>query len=76
MIKETGKTLIAAPGFDSQHPHGGSQPSVTPASGHLTPSSALCGHCMQMVQRHAGRQNTHTYIKKINILKRHLNAAF
>ena len=32
------------PGFGSQHLHGGSQPSVTPAPGDLTPSSGLFGH--------------------------------
>ena len=32
------------PRFHSQHPHNGSQPSVTPVPGNLTPSSDLFGH--------------------------------
>jgi hypothetical protein len=30
--------------FESQHPHGGSQPSETPVSGDLMSSSDLLGH--------------------------------
>lgn len=29
--------------FDSRHPHGGPKPPITPVSGHLVPSSDLCG---------------------------------
>lgn len=36
----------------------GSQPCETPVLGHLAPSSVLCGHCMYMVGRYTGRQNT------------------
>ena len=34
MAKSTGFSSIG-PGFNSQHPHGGSQPSVTPVPGDL-----------------------------------------
>lgn len=30
------------PGYDSKHPYGGSQPSITPVPGRVTPSSGFC----------------------------------
>ena len=43
VIKNTGCSC-RGPRFSSQHPHGGSQPSVTPAPGNLMPSSGLSWH--------------------------------
>jgi hypothetical protein len=43
------------PGFNSQHPHGSSQPSVTPLSGDLKPS-----------HRHTCSQNINVYNIIIN----------
>jgi hypothetical protein len=38
-------TAPSGPGFSSQNPHGGSQPSVTPVPGDMTFSSDLHVHC-------------------------------
>jgi hypothetical protein len=45
--------------LDSQHPHGGSQPFITPVSETLMPSFVHCGHHGYMVHKHVSRQNTH-----------------
>ena len=65
MVKSAGCSC-KEPRFNSQHPHGGSQPSITPAPGDLMLSSGLCGHCMHMylsiytvTYTHT---HTHTYI--------------
>jgi hypothetical protein len=50
------------PGFHSQHLHSSSQPSVTPFSVDLMPSSGLFRHCMYMVHKYTCMQNTHTHI--------------
>ena len=43
-------------GFNFQHPHGGSQLSVTPApGGNPAPSSGLYWHCMHMVHIDVGK---------------------
>jgi hypothetical protein len=39
VVKSTGCSY-RAPRFNSQHPHGGSQPSIIPVPGDLIPSSA------------------------------------
>lgn len=46
------------PGFNSWHPHGGSQPSVTIAPGDQMSSSGLHGN---QANRHICRENTHTH---------------
>lgn len=43
-----------------QHPHGGCNLE------HPMSSFGLCGHCSQVIHRHAFRQNTHTHKVKIN----------
>lgn len=56
------------PGFDSQHPHGSSQLSVTPVMGGKTPSSGLRAHAC--TQTHTVNIiNLKKYIDKWNILK-------
>lgn len=59
MKKSTG-CFSTGPGFDSQHTHGGTQLSVTPVPGDLTPSSGFCVPCTYVVYRHTWRQSTHT----------------
>lgn len=56
------------PRFNSQQPHGSSQPSVTAVPGNPTFSLGLCGHCILMIHRHLGRETTHIDIneKKFN----------
>ena len=50
------------PGFKPHHLHGGSQPSVTPAPGHVTPSSGPFGKSMhRYIDIYAGE--TLMYIK-------------
>lgn len=47
----------------SQHPHGGSQTSVTPVPGVLMSSSSFCQYCMYMVHIYIYIQaNIHIYI--------------
>ena len=43
--------------FNSQHPHGGSQLSLMPVPGALTPTSCIRGHCMYVLHR----KNAHAY---------------
>lgn len=50
------------PRFKSQHPHNGSQTTVTPIPGEPTSPSDLHGH---QTHRHAFRQNTHASKNKI-----------
>lgn len=47
-----------------QHPHRGSQLSVTPGTRPLMPLSGLSGHCVLMVHRHIFRQTLTHEIKK------------
>lgn len=69
VVKRSGCSF-RGPGLNSQRPREGSQPSVTPTPGDLTPSSGLFGHqahtCSQtyMQTRYRGTQNT---IKLINL---------
>ena len=49
------RALAKDPGFDSQHLHGGSQPSVTPVPGDPMPSSGSCG-----LQAHTWCIDVHT----------------
>lgn len=42
------KTLAVLPEDPGQHPHGDSEPSVTPAPGDLMPSSDLLGHLARL----------------------------
>jgi hypothetical protein len=51
------------PGFNSQHPNGSSQPSVTPVSGCLMTSSGLHGNYTDI---HACKTIIHTHKIKIN----------
>lgn len=51
LIKSSGRSY-RRPGFDSQHPYGGSQPPMIPEGSIL--SSGLCGH-----QAHLGYIDTH-----------------
>jgi hypothetical protein len=44
-------------GFGFHHPHGGSQPSVTPVPKDLIPSSDLQGYCTQVVHTPACKKN-------------------
>jgi hypothetical protein len=53
-------TLSEDLGFDSQHPFGGSQPSLTPVPGDLTPSYSLCANHVCTWYTCTGRQNTYT----------------
>jgi hypothetical protein len=46
--------------LNSQHPHGGSQPSVALVLGDQMPSSGLCGDQTHTIRIHA--DTTHTYI--------------
>lgn len=39
-------------GFDSQNPHGNSQPSVAVVPGDMMFSSSLHRHCMSVMHRH------------------------
>jgi hypothetical protein len=55
---------LRALGFDSQHPCGSSERSVTPVPGDLTPSSDHPGHCVHEVHRYICRQNTHAHTNK------------
>ena len=48
------------PGFNSQHPHGNPQLSVTPVPAYLTTLSGLHEYCIHVVHRHTCRQNTDT----------------
>jgi hypothetical protein len=57
------------PGFDSQHLHYGSQPTVTPVPEALPPSSGLRGHCRHMVHRHTLKHTHKIKISKISITK-------
>lgn len=50
--------------FNSQHTHGGSQPSVSAVAGDLTPISGLQEHCVNVAYRHTCRQNTLPYKNK------------
>ena len=50
-------------GFGAQHPHGGSQSSVTPVPDDLIPSG-LHGHHIHMVFRHTHQQNHPTHTDK------------
>jgi hypothetical protein len=52
---------VREPMFGSQHPHGPSQPSVTPFPGDPVPSSGLYGHCTHIVYKHTGRQGNYTH---------------
>jgi hypothetical protein len=58
VVKSTG-CPSRGPGFNSQHPHGGSQVSVSPVPGDLTPS-----------HRYTCRQNTNTHTIKNKPLKK------
>jgi hypothetical protein len=49
--------------LDAQHPHDSSQLSETPLSGDPM-LSRIRGHCIDMVNRHALRQNTHIHKTK------------
>ena len=64
--------LSRGPGFNSQYPHSGPQPSVTPVPGNLMLSSDLVGEPgMHMVSVDARKQNIHTHqVKIINLRKR------
>jgi hypothetical protein len=55
------------PGFNSQHPHGGSQPSVTPDPEEQTSFSGLCKQQAHMICM-AGKTAMHT--KYIFFLKK------
>ena len=48
------------PGFNSQHPHDSSQPSITPVPRDLMPSCGLPQHCTHMAHRHANKTPIHT----------------
>jgi hypothetical protein len=50
--------------FDSQYPHGSSQPSVTPVQGHPSPSCDVHGH-----QAHTDTHSAKTLKHRINNLK-------
>lgn len=52
------------PEVNSQHPHGGTRPSVTLVPGDLLTSSCLYGHLHTLVHRHMCRPNTHTHKQK------------
>jgi hypothetical protein len=54
------------PRFNSQHPHGGSQPSVTPVLGG-EPTTFGHGWYMEMVHRPIGKQITWMHRKKTNL---------
>jgi hypothetical protein len=49
-VKSTGSSSRGS-GFDSPHPHGVSQISVTPVPGNMMSFSGLHGHCMHVVHR-------------------------
>jgi hypothetical protein len=49
------------PGFNAQHPHGGSQPSVILVLRDLIASPELLGYCMHMLHRQKCIQNTFTH---------------
>ena len=61
-VKSTGCSY-RGPRFNSLHPHGGSQPSITPVPGDPMPSSNLQGHQAHMWQTYTYRQNIHTHTK-------------
>jgi hypothetical protein len=48
------------PGFDSQHPHDGSQPSEIAISGELASSSGLHKHRAQMWQTYIQAKHSYT----------------
>lgn len=54
------------PGFNSQHPHGGSQPSLTTLTGVFMGSSHPWGHQTHTVCIYACRQNTLKKMSKSN----------
>jgi hypothetical protein len=56
--------------FDSQHPHGGSQPSITLVSDDLVSSFGLCEKYKNMVHRHTqqGTQNIRVWWHVLIIL--------
>jgi hypothetical protein len=59
-----------APAFESQHPHGSLQLSVTSVPGGPVPISGLFEHFSQLVHRYTCRQNIHIHkmkMKKIRI---------
>jgi hypothetical protein len=64
-VKNTG-CYCRGPGFDSQHPHSGSQVSITPVPEDPMPSFGFCRHCTYVIKRYidirAGK--TPTQIKK------------
>jgi hypothetical protein len=73
VVKSTG-CLSEGPWFDSQHPHGGSQQSVTAAPGHLMSSSGLCRHQAHTgcIDIHAGKASTHRKFKNNLKINKHL----
>lgn len=68
MVKST-DCSFRGPEFNSQHLHGGSQPSVSPGPEDLMSSSGLYGHCMHTVYIHTRGQNTYTQRIKIKYQK-------
>jgi hypothetical protein len=58
------RALAARPGKPKlvcQHPHRGSQLTVTPVLGDLAPPSGIHEHCMLMLHRQTCRQNFNIY---------------
>lgn len=53
------------PGFSSQHPHGGSQPTVIPVLRDLMPSSGFPRYkeCMWYIKKYMQAKHSHTYNK-------------
>lgn len=64
--KTRGRALAT---FDSQNPHGSSQPSVTLVPRGLTFSSGFLGQWIEVVHRQTCLQNTHMYKNKEIILQ-------
>ena len=58
----------SGPRFGSKHPHGSSQPPITPVPGDPMPSSGLLEHCTQVVHIQACRQNTSAHKKSLKAL--------
>lgn len=65
MVKRTSCSSIG-PGFDSQHSHGSSQPSITPIPGNPMTCSGLYRHqtSKQYIDIHAGQTLTHIKFKR------------
>jgi hypothetical protein len=55
--------------LESQHPHGGSQRSVTPVPRSLMPSAGIREHCMNTVHPPISLQEEHSHMHQIQINK-------